>query len=160
MGETQSFEGPKIAIKILVFACMCMRLSFFAAVLQEFASGSSGKHNFANCIFDANSLQGAVSIVFFPLARHSLVFFENHKISPPVVLGRPGGMRGGAGGRLEGGLRSARFESEDVVSAFDLTCQRLPYGKGVGSKCYVHPDGPIIESRIPTKTLYLMQILS
>ena len=103
MGETQSFEGPKIAIQILIFVCRCMFKFIFAALLQEFASGSSGKHNFANCIFDANSHQGASDIVFSQLARHSLVCFENQKISPAVVLRRPGGMRGGAGGRFEGG---------------------------------------------------------
>ena len=54
------------------------------------------------CIFDANSYQGAVRIVFWLLARQLLVFFENHKISPPVVVERPGGMRRGAGGDLRG----------------------------------------------------------
>ena len=108
MGETQNFEGPKIAIKILIFVCRCMCLSFFATLLQEFASGSSGKHNFANCIFDANSHQGLGGTIILQLARHSLVFFENQKISPPVVLGRPGGMRGGAGGDLRGSEISER----------------------------------------------------
>ena len=39
----------------------------------------------------------------WPLARHWLVFFENHKIDPLMVLERPGGMRGGAGRRFEEG---------------------------------------------------------
>ena len=32
------------------------------------------------------------------LARHWLLFFENHKIDRMRILRRPGGMRGGAGG--------------------------------------------------------------
>ena len=103
MGETQNFEGLKIAIKILIFVCKYMFVFLFAANLQKCASGSGGKHNFANCIFDANSHQGLWDIVFVPLARRLLLFFENHKISPTRILGRPGGMRGGAGGRFEGG---------------------------------------------------------
>ena len=54
------------------------------------------------CIFDANSYQGAVSIVFLLLARHWLLFFENHKVDRMHRLRRPGGMRGGAGGDFEG----------------------------------------------------------
>ena len=46
--------------------------------------------------------QVLVSIVFH-LPRHGLLFFENHKIDRAVVLGRPGGMRGGAGRRYEEG---------------------------------------------------------
>ena len=57
------------------------------------------------CIFDAKSHQILVSIVFLQLARHWLLFFENHKIDPWMVLGRPGGMRGGA---LGGDLRVSR----------------------------------------------------
>ena len=102
MGETQSFEGPKIAIKILIFVCRYMFVFLFAANLQKCASGSGGKHNFANCIFDANSDQVLSATIFFQLARHWLVFFENHKIDRLRLMGRPGGMRGGAGGDFEG----------------------------------------------------------
>ena len=102
MGETQSFEGPKNAIKILIFACRCMCLSFFAAVLQEFASGNSGKHNFANCIFEANSEQVASGIIFFQLARHSLVFFEKHKSQLGGAFGSAGRNAHGRWGRFEG----------------------------------------------------------
>ena len=42
-------------------------------------------------------------IVLLLLAQHWLVFFENHKINPPMILGWPGGMRGGAGRRFEEG---------------------------------------------------------
>ena len=56
MGENQNSEGPKSAIKNLIFACRYMFLFLFAAILQKCASGSSGKHNFANCIFDAKSV--------------------------------------------------------------------------------------------------------
>ena len=80
-----------------------MFVFLFAANLQKCASGSGGKHNFGNCIFDANSDQNPAVTVFLPLARQPLVFFENHKIDRAVILRRPGGMRGGAGGRFEGG---------------------------------------------------------
>ena len=53
------------------------------------------------CIFDANTHQGQAKIIICQLARQLLVFFENHKIRWTVVLRRPGGMRAGAGGRLE-----------------------------------------------------------
>ena len=69
-------------------------------------------------IFNANSYQGLGGIIFLLLARHWLVFFENHKISPTVILRRPGGMRGGAGGDMRG-LEICRFEIcnyERVVS--------------------------------------------
>ena len=103
MGENQNFEGPKSAIKILIFACSYMFLILFAAFLQKCASGSRRKHNFANCILDANSQQVLGDMIFVPLARRFLMFFENHKISFMRTLGRPGGMRRGAGGRFEGG---------------------------------------------------------
>ena len=54
VGENQNFEGLKNAIQILIFVCRYMFLFLFAAILQKCASGSSGKHSFANCIFDAN----------------------------------------------------------------------------------------------------------
>ena len=43
------------------------------------------------------------------LARHWLVFFENRKIDPRMVLRRPGGMHGGAGGDMKGS-EICRFE--------------------------------------------------
>ena len=55
--------------------------------------------------------QGQSRTVYFQLARQWLVFFENHKISPTRILGRPGGMRGGAGERFERGQRSADLRS-------------------------------------------------
>ena len=79
VGENQNFEGLKNAIQILIFVCRYMFLFLFAAILQKCASGSSGKHNFANCIFDASSHQVPSGISFLPLARQPLVFFENHK---------------------------------------------------------------------------------
>ena len=60
------------------------------------------KMHVAACIFDANPYQGLSSTVFCQLARQLLVFFENHKVSPTVVLGEPGGMCRGAGGDFEG----------------------------------------------------------
>ena len=56
VGENQNFEGLKNAIQILIFVCRYMFLFLFAAILQKCASGCSGKHNFANCIFDAKSV--------------------------------------------------------------------------------------------------------
>ena len=61
------------------------------------------KVHFAACIFDAKTYHGQALTVMLHLARQLLLFFENHKISPMRILDRPGGMRGGAGGRFEGG---------------------------------------------------------
>ena len=63
-------------------------------------------------------------------------------ISSTVVLGRPGGMRGGAGGRFEGGLEICRYDLQLRTCAFDLTRQLLPYGKGGGFKRSAHSAGP------------------
>ena len=60
------------------------------------------KMHVAACIFDAKTYQGPSVTVICQLARQLLVFFENHKISPRMVLGWPGGMRRGAGGDFEG----------------------------------------------------------
>ena len=57
------------------------------------------KVHFAACIFDAITYHGPSITIMLHLARQLLLFFENHKISPQMVLGRPGGMGGGAGGR-------------------------------------------------------------
>ena len=69
----------------------------------------------AACIFDANSQQVPPGMTFCQLAPQLLVFFENHKISPPSVLGWPGGMRRGAGGDFEG-VR----DLQDVICNFGL----------------------------------------
>ena len=61
------------------------------------------KVHFAACIFDAKTYQGQGDIVMLHLARQLLLFFENCKISPPMVLGWPGGMHRAVGGRFEGG---------------------------------------------------------
>ena len=64
------------------------------------------------------------------------------KISPMVVLGRPGGMRGGAGRRYEEGLRSAnlRLANSDLCFGFDTPA--LLYETGGGFKRYTHSAGP------------------
>ena len=62
----------------------------------------SRKRGLEACIFDANSYPVLSGTVLFQLARHWPMFFENHKISPMLVLGRPDGMRRGAGGDFEG----------------------------------------------------------
>ena len=64
VGENQNFEGSTSAIKFLIFACKYMFSILFAAILQKCASGSHRKHNFANCIFDANSHQLLVTHSF------------------------------------------------------------------------------------------------
>ena len=58
--------------------------------------------HFATYIFNANSHQGTTGTVILHFARQTLMFFENHKISPWMVLGWPGGMRGAAGGDMRG----------------------------------------------------------
>ena len=100
------------------------------------------KVHFAACIFDAKMYQGQALTIMLHLARQLVLFFENHKISPPMVLGWPGGMRMGAGGDYEGVLRSARCDLQFRTSAFDLTRQLLPNGKGGGFKRYAHSAGP------------------
>ena len=46
---------------------------------RKCASCSGGEHGFEKQLFDANSYQVPPSISFLLLARHWLVFFENHK---------------------------------------------------------------------------------
>ena len=60
------------------------------------------KMHLANYIFNANSHQGASDIIILHFAWQPLVFFENHKISRAVILRRPCGMRGAAGGDMRG----------------------------------------------------------
>ena len=68
---------------------------------------------FATYIFDAKSHQGPSSIVFLHFARPVPSEMKITKISPPHVLGRPGGMRGGAGGDMRGS-EICKFEFEDM----------------------------------------------
>ena len=58
--------------------------------------------HFANDIFNARTYHDQSTTVILHFARQPLVFFENHKISPPMILGRPGGMHGAAGGDMRG----------------------------------------------------------
>ena len=55
----------------------------------------SSKSLLTNRIFDASSHQDPSGIVFLPLARQPLVFFENHKI-------QVGGQFGSAGRNAQG----------------------------------------------------------
>ena len=48
-------------------------------------------------IFDANSYQGLGDISFLHLARRVPSEMKITKIGPPIILRRPGGMRGGTG---------------------------------------------------------------
>ena len=54
-------------------------------------------------------------------------------------LGRPGGMRGGAGGRLEGGLRSAdlRFAISDFCFRFDTPALAIRQGRRIPSAMHI-----------------------
>ena len=51
------------------------------------------------------------------------------------LMGRPGGMRGGAGGRYEGGLRSAdlRFAIMDLWLGFDTPALAIGQGRRIQS---------------------------
>ena len=57
---------------------------------------------FATYIFDANSHHDPTGIVFLHFARPVPSEMKIIKISSMVVLERPGGMRGGAGGDMRG----------------------------------------------------------
>ena len=58
------------------------------------------------------------------------------------LMGRPGGMRGGAGGRFEGFQRSADLNLRIWIQVLDSTHQLLPYGKGGGFNRSMHSAGP------------------
>ena len=95
-----------------------------------------GEHGFEKQFFDANSYQVPGGTIILQLARHWLLFFENHKIDRAVVLGRPGGMRGGAGRRYEEGLRYTK----DFGFGFDTPA--LLYETGGGFNRSAHSAGP------------------
>ena len=61
------------------------------------------KMHFEAYIFEANSYQGPVGIFVLHFARPVPSEMKITKSRSMVGLGRPGGMRGGAGGRFEGG---------------------------------------------------------
>ena len=62
------------------------------------------------CIFDAKSQQVPSDIVFLLLARHWLVFFENHKIQVHARFEAAGRNARGRWGRLLRGLEICRDE--------------------------------------------------
>ena len=76
---------------------------------------------FATYIFDAKSNQDPAFLSFLHFARPVPSEMKITRISRWRILGRPGGMRGGAGGRLDGGLRSAdlRFAISDLCFQSD-----------------------------------------
>ena len=100
------------------------------------------KMHFEAYIFDANSHQGPGGIVFLHLARRVPSEMKSHKIRWTVVLRRPGGMRGGAGGRLDGGLRSAdlRFAISDLCFGFDTPALAIRQGRRIQSLCAFRRD--------------------
>ena len=69
---------------------------------RKCASCSGGEHGFEKQLFDANSYQGAVRISFLLLARHGLMFCENHKIQVGGQFGSAGRNARGRWGRYEG----------------------------------------------------------
>ena len=78
---------------------------------------------FATYIFDAILQQGPSDIVFLHFARPVPSEMKIVKINPTVVLGRPGGMRGGAGGDMRGS-EICKFEIcvMDSGFGFDTPC--------------------------------------
>jgi len=58
-----------------------------------------GEHGLEKQFFDANSYQVPGGTIILPLARHWLLFFENHKIQ---VGGRRAECAGALGGDLRG----------------------------------------------------------
>ena len=60
------------------------------------------KMHFANDIFNARRYHDQARTVMLHFTRQPLVFSENYKIDRVVILGRPGGMRGAAGGDMRG----------------------------------------------------------
>ena len=87
-------------------------------------------------MFDANSHKILYGTCFLLLARRVLSEMKIVKSRPARFLCRPGGMRGGAGGRLEGGLRSAdlnlRIEICVMDSRFGFDTPARVYDKGGG----------------------------
>ena len=80
--------------------------------------------------------KGPGGIVILHLARRVPSEMKIMKIDRAVVLGRPGGMRGGAGRRYEEGLRYTK----DFGSWFDTPA--LLYETGGGFNRYAHFAGP------------------
>ena len=78
---------------------------------------------FATYIFDANSHQGPPRTVFLHFARPVPSEMKITKIRWTRVLGRPGGMRGGAGGDMRGS-EICKFEIcvMDFCFRFDTPC--------------------------------------
>ena len=70
----------------------------------------SSKSRLTNCIFDAYSYQDPSNIVFLPLTRQPLVFFENHKNQVRASFGAAGRNAQGRWGEIWGGLEICRFE--------------------------------------------------
>ena len=83
------------------------------------------------------SNQVLVRIVFLQLARHWLLFFENHKIQVYGHFGSAGRNARGRWGRLLRGLEICRDEIASGVGRcgfwFGFDTPALAYGKGGGS---------------------------
>ena len=82
----------------------------------------------ATYIFDANSHQVPGGISFLHFVRPVPSEMKITKISPPIVLGGPGGMRRGAGGDMRGS-EICKFEFEDmdlIAGGISLQRGKLP----------------------------------
>ena len=78
---------------------------------------------FATYIFDAKSQQGLSLTVFLHFARPVPSEMKITKTSPEHAFGRPGGMRGGAGGDMRGSeICKFKFEDMDFCFRFDTPC--------------------------------------
>ena len=86
------------------FACSCRYHENWKN--RNCVSCLGGEHGFEKQFFDANSYQGPSRIIILPLARHWLLFFENHKIDPLVARRNAQGRWG----EIWGGLEICRFE--------------------------------------------------
>ena len=69
----------------------------------EVATKMQAKWHLEACIFDANSHHDPPRTIILHFARRVPSEMKSTKINRAVIFGRPGGMRGGAGGRFEGG---------------------------------------------------------
>ena len=87
--------------------------------------------------------QGPWDTIILHLARRGPSEMKIMKIDPMVILGRPGGMRGGAGRRYEEGLRSANLRMANSDLCFGSDTPALLYETGGGFKSYEkHSTGP------------------
>ena len=119
---------------------------------------------FATYIFDAKSHQDPALTVFLHFARPVPSEMKITKISPARFLGRPGGMRRGAGGDMRGSeICKFWFEDMDFCFGFDTPClgfrpraadssaTRIPPGQAWGpwrNKAIIHIFANVFDVQI------------